>query len=155
MNTALLLRRRLTFSFTTGSDRARWTAPGLPPITLRLPGHGHIMLGRHDMRGRLRCRRGRLRSGLRLLPALEALEPPELLHVRHEVGVRRIARQARADDVRLGSDEGDALAANEIRSGDAIECRPQLILRRRPAVALIDQLAHAPRAVPHRLPCHP
>ena len=62
-----------------------------------------------------RClrRAGRLR---RLLPANEALQLLDLLQVRHEDGVGRIARQLGADAGGLRSDERDAFAADEIRA---------------------------------------
>ncbi|HEX7676555.1 MAG TPA: hypothetical protein VF713_00410 [Thermoanaerobaculia bacterium] len=46
------------------------------------------------------------------------------------------------DGVRLRRDEGDALAADEVRAGDAVQHRPQLILHRRPAVGLVVQLTY-------------
>ncbi len=62
--------------------------------------------------------------------------------MRHEDGVGRVARQLRPDRVRLRRDEGDALLADEVRAGDAVQHRPELILNRRPAVGLVAQLTY-------------
>jgi len=62
--------------------------------------------------------------------------------MRHEDGVGRVARQLCADGQRLLRDEGDALAADEVRAGDAVQHRPRLILHRCPAVGLVAQLMH-------------
>jgi hypothetical protein len=100
-----------------------------------------------------------------MLAALHALETLDLLQVRHEADVRRIARQLGTDVERLPCDQRDALAAYEVRSSDAIQHRPQLTLGHQPAVRFFRQTAHivdrladpsscsssAPTATPHRL----
>ncbi len=60
-----------------------------------------------------------------MLAALEALKTLDLLQVRHEDGIRRIARQLGTDVERLPGDQRDALAADVVRSGDAMQHRPQ------------------------------
>jgi len=77
-----------------------------------------------------------------MLAALDALQTLDLLQVRHEDGVRRIARQLGTDVERLPGDQRDALAANEVRSGDAIQHRPQLTLGHQPAVRFVRQTPH-------------
>src|SRR5260221_4976723 len=89
------------------------------------------------------CRRlRRARSLHRLLAVLEALQPLDLLHMRHEDGVGRIARQLRTDVRRLRGEEGDFLAADEVRADDATQQRTQLVLHRSPAVGLLVLLPH-------------
>jgi hypothetical protein len=48
-------------------------------------------------------------------PALEAPQPLDLLHMRHEDGVVRIARQLRADVIGLRGEERQTQAAEESR----------------------------------------
>ncbi len=81
-------------------------------------------------------------SGRRMLAALEALQTLELLQVRHEYGVRRIARQLGSDVERLPGDQRDALTADEVRTAT-----PFSIARSSPSatnqrVASFRQTAH-------------
>src|SRR5712671_5020367 len=95
---------------TTG--RACTRPVSLPPITLHL----RTTFRRHGA-GR-RCRRRRRAGSLRSFPAaLEALQTADLLHVRHEDGVSRVARQLRADRDCLRGDQRDALPADEVCAG--------------------------------------
>ena len=52
----------------------------------------------------------------------------------------RIARQLRADAVGPPGDQRDLLPADEVRPGDAIQHRPELMLHRGPAVGIVIQL---------------
>src|SRR5258708_3041864 len=138
-----------TFTHLHAREKRRGGVEGgrSPPITLGLLGHGDIMLGHHPAAGRLRYRSGRLRSGLRLLPALEASEALDFLYVRQQDGMGRVASQLRGDAIGLAADERNALAANEIRSSDTVERHLQLSLGPRPPVAPIHQLTPLPGRV--------
>jgi len=72
-----------------------------------------------------------------MLAALDAPQTLDLLQVRHENGIRRIACQLRTDVERLPGDQRDALAASEVRSGDTVQHRPQRKVGRYPAVRLV------------------
>jgi hypothetical protein len=52
----------------------------------------------------------------------------------------RIARQLLADAVAPRAEKADAVAADQVRSGDPLQHRPQLVLDRGPAVGLRGQL---------------
>src|SRR5258705_127462 len=87
------------------SDRARFRAPGLPPLN-QLRFRRRVRIGRRRCAGcrwmRLRrsgCRSLRLRWLRGFLAAAEFLQTLDLLHVWDEYGVGRIGRQLRAEAV--------------------------------------------------------
>ena len=75
----------------------------------------------------------RLRIGLAVAFAAVVVVPLHLRHVREEVRVLRLAHELAADAVDLQRGQAEAVAANEVAGGDALEQRSQLILGRGPA----------------------
>src|SRR5437660_6725059 len=127
--------------------RAGWlgTAALPPQLTGRacarpvhtLPITWLLLLGGHR-RSRLR---GRVFRGRLLYRARELLQPPDLIEARLQIRVLRVAGELSADSVRARSDECEALAADDVGPGDAVQHRPKLVFGLRPAIRLVIQRA--------------
>src|SRR5437763_8474653 len=83
----------------------------------------------------------RLRRRRRFLAVLGTLETLDLRHMRHELAIGRVPDQLLADRECLTCDDRQPLAADQIRTRDAVQQRPELILDRRPAVRLFVETA--------------